>query len=154
MVKTTISIIAGWKTSSVIPFFFLFVKTSFNHFENTLVQTKYGFILCNLFDNVNIGAIPTVNPEFIFNLSWPSTVGNVVHMLYKQTRAGFHAIVLSQINKLVLTHKENAFFNHVSQPQWFSFSSFTWHKYMNKNISWQLHVFGSATSISNGVILR
>jgi len=49
-------------------------------------------------------------------------------MLYKQTRAGFHAIVLSQINKLVLTHKENAFFNHVSQPQWFSFSSFTWHE--------------------------
>jgi hypothetical protein len=34
-----------------------YLQTLLNHFENTLVQTKFGFIVCHGFDNVNIYVI-------------------------------------------------------------------------------------------------
>ena len=38
-----------------------YLQTLLNHFENTLVQTKFGFIVCHVFNNVNIDVIPSAN---------------------------------------------------------------------------------------------
>jgi hypothetical protein len=77
----------------VIPFFFS-LKARFNHSENTMVQTNFDFIVCHVFDNVNIDLIPTGKSEFIFYISWKSNIGDVVNLVYIK-------------KKQVLTQNEN-----------------------------------------------
>ena len=58
-----------------------------------MVQTNFDFIVCHVFDNVNIDLIPTGKSEFIFYISWKSNIGVVVNLVYKK--------------KQVLTQNEN-----------------------------------------------
>ena len=59
-----------------------------------MVQTNFDFIVCHVFDNVNIDLIPTGKSEFIFYISWKSNTGDVVNLVYIK-------------KKQVLTQNEN-----------------------------------------------
>jgi hypothetical protein len=66
-----------------------------------MVQTNFDFIVCHVFDNVNIDLIPTGKSEFIFYISWKSNIGDVVNLVYKKKQV--LTFILNVVHLCIIT---------------------------------------------------